>query len=83
MKTNHIVSGFTFHTVSPYFPPRTVTYRNSDAGKVFLEMIHEEKKRILKEWEDSGCKKIEMNSKELIEQQSNIMSQRWDIMIEK
>ena len=64
LKTNHIVSGFTFHTVSPYFPPRTVTYRNSDAGKVFLEMIHEEKKRILKEWEDSGCKKIEMNSKE-------------------
>ena len=32
LKTNHQVSGFTFHTVSPYFPPNTVTYRNPDAG---------------------------------------------------
>ena len=63
-KTNHKVSGFTFHTVSPYFSPRTVTYRNPDAGKVFIEQIHEEKNRILKEWEDNGSKTMQISSKE-------------------
>ena len=64
LNTNHQVSGFTFHTVSPHFPPNTVTYRNPDAGKVFLEKIHEEKERILKQWEESGYKEIVMTSKD-------------------
>ena len=64
IQTNHQVSGFTFHTVSPYFPAKTVTYRNGDAGKVFLEKIHEEKKRILKQWADSGSKEMVMTSKD-------------------
>ena len=38
-RTHHEVSGFTFMTVSPFFPMRKETYRGSDAGKVFLEKI--------------------------------------------
>ena len=64
LKTNHQVSGFTFHTVSRYFPSNTVTYRNPDAGKVFLEKIHEEKNRILKQWSENGAKEIIMSSKD-------------------
>ena len=64
MKTNHKGSGFTFHTVSPYFPSKTVTYRNSDAGKVFLKKIEEEKYRILKVWKDSGSKEMLMSPKD-------------------
>ena len=64
LKTNHQVSGFTFHTVSPHFPQHTVTYRNSDAGEVFLEKIHEEKQRILQQWADSGSKEMVMTSKD-------------------
>jgi hypothetical protein len=64
LKTNHAVTGFTFCTVSPHFPINTVTYRNPDAGKVFLEMIHEEKERILKQWKDSGSEKMNMTSKD-------------------
>lgn len=47
-KTNHQVSGFTFYTVSDYFPPNCVSYRGEDADKVFLENIQAEKERILK-----------------------------------
>ena len=64
LKTNHAVSGFTFCTVSPYFPPNIVTYRAPDAGKVFLEKIEEEKVRILKQWKGSGSKEIYMSSKD-------------------
>ena len=60
LKTNHQVSGFTFHTVSRYFTSNTVTYRNPDAGKVFLEMIDQEKERISKLWSESGSKEIIM-----------------------
>jgi hypothetical protein len=52
IKTQHQVSGFTFYTVSPYFPPHKVTYRGPDAGEVFIHKIHEEKDRILEVIED-------------------------------
>ena len=52
IKTQHQVSGFTFYTVSPYFPPNKMTYRGPDAGEVFIHKIHEEKDRILKVIED-------------------------------
>ena len=48
MKTNHQVSGFTFYTVSDYFPTNRVTYRGEDAGEVFLKKIQIEKRRLLK-----------------------------------
>ena len=64
LKTNHQVSGFTFHTVSPHFPSHTVTYRNHDAGKVFLEKICEEKVRIMKQWEESGSKEMYITDKD-------------------
>ena len=47
-KTLHEVSGFTFVTISPYFPTKKQTYRGPDAGKKFLEEIMKEEKRILK-----------------------------------
>ena len=47
LKTNHEVSGFTFYTVSDYFPPNIVSYRGEDAGQVFLEKIQLEKRRLL------------------------------------
>ena len=52
IKKQHQVSGFTFYTVSPYFPPNKMTYRGPDAGEVFIHKIHEEKDRILKVIED-------------------------------
>ena len=47
IKTNHQESGFTFYNVSDYFENKKVTYRGLDAGEVFLNRIHEEKKRIM------------------------------------
>ena len=44
----HEACGFTFTTVSDFFEARTVTYRGSDAGKVFLERILKEENRIKK-----------------------------------
>ena len=35
----HEACGFTFTTVSDFFEAHTITYRGSDAGKVFLERI--------------------------------------------
>ena len=46
-KTHHEASGFTILTVSPYYPTNRITYRGRDAGKVFLEMIVKEEKRVL------------------------------------
>ena len=51
-KTHHEVSGFNYVVVSPYFPTKRETYRGADAGKVFLERIIKEEKRILKLMED-------------------------------
>jgi hypothetical protein len=47
-QTHHEVSGFTFHTVSEFHESKTVNYTGPDAGKVFLQRILEEEKRILK-----------------------------------
>ena len=45
-KTHHQVTGFTFVTVSPFFPPKYKTYRGEDAGEVFLKCMLKERKRI-------------------------------------
>ena len=52
-KTHHEVSGFNYVVVSPYFPTKRETYRGADAGKVFLERIIKEERRILKPMEDN------------------------------
>ena len=61
--TKHEASGFTFYTVSPYFPPNIVTYMGADAGKVFLEKILEEEERLNILMEETD-KEMEMTSKD-------------------
>ena len=47
LKTEHVPSGFTFYTASPYFAPRKVTYRGFNAAQIFLKEILKEKDRII------------------------------------
>ena len=44
--TIHEVSGYTFTTISPFYKPKTESYRGSDAGFKFLEAILKEEERI-------------------------------------
>ena len=55
---NHIDCGYSFVTISDFFPPNFQVFRGQNAGEQFLDEILKERDRILKLFETEGQKKM-------------------------
>ena len=50
----HEACGFTFTTISPFYDPKTVSYRGPDAGEKFLHKIVKEETRVMQLIKDAN-----------------------------
>ena len=63
-KSIHKVSGYCFTIVSPYYKPKTLSYRGKDAGIKFLHAIFKEEKKILNILKDEDKEMKQLTKKQ-------------------